>query len=197
MANPWTPQSLFSVHRSPLKIVHLRRMMTAAWETWESISQTKYTELIILILILFCIFRTRNHVRETQAGKTFLGILQRSHDIIRTTGHNISNSIVDIKTKRNSLRIALENLIIEYLRELTPHEEIYTTRHRRSPNDMPKTDDVEKRIEFGATNINLFTNTACNKKYKRVSQLDQIELDNAFVKDSENVHNIRRMLMYR
>lgn len=146
-----------------------------------------------------------NRVRETQAGKTFLDILQRSHE----TESNVSNSTFDVHTKRNSLRIALEHLIIEYLRELAPDEEIYDARRRRrrSLNDMPKNDNSEvllneNGLQFGSANINFFResdtiNTACKNKYTRISKLDQSEFDNAVANNSDNVHNIRRMLMYR
>lgn len=67
---------------------------------------------------------------------------------------------------------------------------------------MSKTDNSEVvRNESGAANINFYksdiTKTTCKNKYTRIAQLDQIELDNAFVIDSGNVHNIRRILMYR
>lgn len=166
---------------------------------------------------MYCSFvraYTSQRVRETQAGTTFLEILQRNNDVIelptRTFGaSNVSNDFVDIKTKRNSLRIALEHLIIEYLRELN-NEEIYSTRRRRSVKDVLKTDNNEfvldeKTKEFGAANTNFYTsfpesdniNADCKNKYTRVAQLDQSELDNTFVNDSDNIHNIRRILMYR
>lgn len=81
-----------------------------------------------------------------------------------------------------------------------------------SENLINKTDsEVEERIEIGVRNITvsesvdsyedkinmLYEQTMCSERKRRIAQLDRFELEDALRNETENEHNIRRILNYR
>lgn len=81
-----------------------------------------------------------------------------------------------------------------------------------SENLINKTDsEVEERIEIGVRNITvtesvdsneekinmLYEQTMCSERKRRIAQLDRFELEDALRNETDNEHNIRRILNYR
>lgn len=120
---------------------------------------------------------------ETEAGKKFLETMRRSKEIEAALNDSLAtnkiadlkhHSYVELKSKRNSLRASLEELILEYLRGLSPpgdeenymefskrirkKREIYVNEQTQHENNSDKLDlvvdsDVYQRTEIGAMNI--------------------------------------------
>ncbi|KAJ6646103.1 hypothetical protein Bhyg_01313, partial [Pseudolycoriella hygida] len=123
-----------------------------------------------------------HQMAETEAGKKFLETMRRSKEIEAALNDSlVTNKIADVKhqnyvelkSKRNSLRSSLEELILEYLRGLSPpgdeenymefskrirkKREIYVNERNEHENKSDKldldTDSVNQRTEIGAMNI--------------------------------------------
>lgn len=129
------------------------------------------------------------------------------------------------------MRDALEELIVDFLRELTPGSSTSgsSSRYRRSARQTDEYDldehtdgreeddgaseqDVNdmRRIEIGSRNITVLPTqrvrepqrigrpSECAELRRRVTKLDQYELDKALMKDGESRElNIRRVLNHR
>lgn len=186
--------------------------------------------------------RVDTHLSESEAGRQFLDALQRHRleaeriEQEQQSAHT-SNVFISTKTKRNSLRDALEQLIVDYLRELAPGDSTSSltasSRYRRSARQTDEYDDQDayadgqedeeqrdagneqnvndlRRIEIGSRNITVLPTqrvreptrigrpSECAELRRRVTKLDQYELDKALMKDGESRElNIRRVLNYR
>lgn len=81
-----------------------------------------------------------HRLTETEAGRIFLEMLRQHDDIDVEINNEYSSTtqknVVDVKTKRNALRNTLEDLIVEYLKDLNTDSEEYleefTKRQKRS-----------------------------------------------------------------
>lgn len=123
-----------------------------------------------------------HQMAETEAGKKFLETMRRSKEIEAALNESLAtnriadfkhHSYVELKSKRNSLRTSLEELILEYLRGLSPpgdeenymefskrirkKREIYVNEQNKHENKSDKldleADSVYQRTEIGAMNI--------------------------------------------
>lgn len=145
-----------------------------------------------------------NRVRETQAGRAFLEILKHSHDPVELptkigpTGATGIDHISAVKVKRNSLRTALEHLIVEYLRELSPDGDEYMNEYERnSLRRRRRRSTTEENDDDGGERNETTVGDNCEVRHRKVGQLDQFKLDAMMVNESETDHNIRRVLNYR
>lgn len=185
--------------------------------------------------------RVDSHPSESDAARQFLDALQRSRLEAERIGEqqhqsaaarHPSSDFISTKSKRNSLRDALEELIVDFLRELTPGSSTSgsSIRYRRSARqtdeyeqdgqaDEIREEDDEtgeqdvndmRRIEIGSRNITVLPTqrvrepqrigrpSECAELRRRVTKLDQYELDKALMKDGESRElNIRRVLNHR
>lgn len=141
---------------------------------------------------------------ETEAGKKFLETMRRSKEIEAALNESLAtnkiadlkhHSYVELKTKRNSLRASLEELILEYLHGLAPpgDEENYMefSKRIRKKRDIDDDDDdassqpelnsdkvdldadsVYQRTEIGAMNITV-TSSADDEDFDSDTKYDR------------------------
>lgn len=177
---------------------------------------------------------------ETIAGRRFLEALRQNHkndgdeSTVQTVkiasfdfGLKPKDDVNELKRKRMTLRASLEELLVEYLRGLTPdgnqipddrsrvkrsvtnamnnqnsNENIDTENVRdssvREENGVRNNDSVDSKNEIDATNqTSNSSQTICAEQQQRITQLDRNELTAAIQNVSEHEHNIRRQLNYR
>ncbi len=144
---------------------------------------------------------------ETEAGKKFLETMRRSKEIEAALNESLAtnkiadlkhqSSYIELKSKRNSLRTSLEELILEYLRGLSPpgdeenymefskrirkKREIYVNersngKHENNSDKLDlDADSVYQRTEIGAMNITVesdedYDSDTKYDRYKSVSE---------------------------
>lgn len=172
---------------------------------------------------------------ETEAGRRFLEALRLHHEndekVYASEKPNVQNvqaasfgfgstpvkssSASELKRKRMSLRVSLEELLVEYLRGLAPETDDYSqhSRIKRSDNtnnNFNGVEKIEKSVENYPNDVNVHEknnlnaeivesneNSTCIERRQRITQLDRNELDAALRNDSYNEYNIRRLLNHR
>lgn len=179
-------------------------------------------------------YRIDAHISESEAGKQFLETLQRNRqddeliELPLGTSAEVAASIVNSKAKRNSLRSSLENMLVEFLREVSPDstekliDDRPLARNRRNARqsdydedpgnrsgEAEEGDEIDmetmRKIEIGSRNVTvepyfykpIRKPRDCDAVRRKISQLDQYELDKSLTQSDEAQLNIRKVLNYR